>query len=101
MFALHWPRELLVERINERVEAMIEAGALNETRALVEQFGDDAPALGSVGYKQLRTYLKRELKWEEACSKLENRHAPICKTPDDVVSRPNPRQLARRDLGAR
>ncbi len=66
IFALNWARELLVKRINERVDAMIEAGALDETRRLVEQFGADAPALGSVGYKQLRAHLKGELTWEEA-----------------------------------
>lgn len=66
VFALSWPRELLIQRIDERVQAMIEAGALEETRALVQQFGDDAPALGSVGYKQLRAYLKGELEWDAA-----------------------------------
>ena len=66
VFALNWPRELLVERINERVQAMIEMGALDETRSLIEQFGDDAPALGSVGYKQLHAHLSAELSWTEA-----------------------------------
>ena len=66
VFALNWPRERLIERINQRVELMIEAGALGETRALVEEFGDDAPALTSVGYKQLRAHLKDELSWKDA-----------------------------------
>ncbi len=65
VWALGWPRELLVRRIDERVEAMIEGGGLEETRALVEQFGDGAPALGSVGYKQLRAYARNELSWAE------------------------------------
>ncbi len=65
VFALNWPRERLIERINERVELMIEAGALSETRALVEEFSEDAPALTSVGYKQLRADLKGELNWKE------------------------------------
>lgn len=63
VWGLLWPRELLVGRIDERVDAMIAAGALEETRELVEQFGDEAPALGSVGYKQLRAYLKSGLSW--------------------------------------
>ncbi|BCM89776.1 tRNA dimethylallyltransferase [Abditibacteriota bacterium] len=66
IWALSWPRKLLVARIDERVEAMIAAGAIEETRALVEEFGEAAPALGSVGYKQLRAHLKGELAWGEA-----------------------------------
>jgi tRNA dimethylallyltransferase len=66
VFCLDWPRELLVERINTRIEAMIEAGALDETRALLEKWGEDAPALGGVGYKQLRLFLKGECDWKRA-----------------------------------
>ena len=66
VFALQWPRERLVEGIDERVEAMVAAGALEETRSLLEQFGEEAPALGSVGYKQIRAYLRGESRWEEA-----------------------------------
>ena len=66
VWGLMWPRETLVQRIDERVEAMIAAGALEETRALVSRFGGEAPALGSVGYKQVRAYLKGEVSWSEA-----------------------------------
>jgi len=63
MFCLDWPRELLVERINGRIQAMIQAGALDETRALIQKWGEDAPALGGVGYKQLRLFLRGECDW--------------------------------------
>ncbi|RYX80696.1 tRNA (adenosine(37)-N6)-dimethylallyltransferase MiaA [bacterium] len=66
VWGLSWTRELLVGRIDERVEAMIDAGALDETRTLVGQFGDEVPALGSVGYKQLCAHMRGELNWAEA-----------------------------------
>ncbi len=61
IFALAWPRELLNARIHARVEAMLHDGALEETRALLEQYGLNAPALGGVGYKQLVAYLRGEM----------------------------------------
>lgn len=66
VFCLDWPRETLVKRINARIDAMIEAGALDETRALIERWGEDAPALGGVGYKQLRAHLRGDCDWEDA-----------------------------------
>ena len=66
VFCLDWPRETLVKRIHARIEAMIEAGALDETRALIERWGQDAPALGGVGYKQLRAHLRGECDWKSA-----------------------------------
>lgn len=66
VFCLDWPRELLVKRINARIQAMIEAGALDETRALIERWGREAPALGGVGYKQLRAHLRGDCDWPSA-----------------------------------
>lgn len=51
--ALSWPRAALYERINARVDAMMKAGALGETRALLNEWGADAPWASGVGYKQL------------------------------------------------
>jgi len=66
IFALAWPRELLIQRIHARIETMMSEGALDETRALVHKWGEDAPALGSVGYKQLRGFLRGEYDLEAA-----------------------------------
>jgi len=60
IFALAWPREVLIERIHARIEIMVNEGALDETRALLDKWGEYAPALGSVGYKQLRGFLRGE-----------------------------------------
>jgi len=66
IFALDWPRELLIERIHARIDAMMGDGALDETRALMGKWGEESPALTGVGYAQLRAHLKGELTREEA-----------------------------------
>ena len=66
VFALNWPRETLYRRINMRVDAMLEAGALDETRALLDKWGRDAPWASGVGYGQLLDVLENQLPLEYA-----------------------------------
>lgn len=77
VIGLTMPRELLYERINLRVDIMMEQGLLEEARAIFEG-GYDAslPALQGLGYKQLFKYFKGEYTLDEAIEaiKLETRH---------------------------
>jgi tRNA dimethylallyltransferase len=57
VFGLDPPPGELHQRIDARVEAMLAAGLVDEVRALVARYGPDAPALGSVGYAELRAHL--------------------------------------------
>ncbi len=50
----NWPRELLYERINHRVDLMVEAGLEEEAREL--QPLCDLPALQTVGYQEWFSY---------------------------------------------
>lgn len=65
IFALDWPRETLYARIDERVDAMMRAGFLDELRFLVEKWGRDAPALNGVGYRQMLPVLDDESRMDE------------------------------------
>jgi len=59
-------RELLWDRIERRVHVMMDAGWLDETRALLDRgFGETRP-MGSLGYRQLRDHLRGELDLQEA-----------------------------------
>ncbi len=58
VFALDWPRETLYRRINMRVDAMLQAGALDETRALLDKWGRYTPWAAGVGYGQLLNVLE-------------------------------------------
>jgi tRNA dimethylallyltransferase len=54
-------RNALYARINERARRMFEAGLMDETRELLEKYGESAWALSSHGYKQARQLLRGEI----------------------------------------
>lgn len=61
---LQRPREELYERINLRVDKMIEDGLVDEVRSLVKY--RDLPALNTVGYKEIFEYLDGNITLETA-----------------------------------
>ena len=73
---VHWlkiglliePRSLLHERIEARLDDMLEKGFLDEMRRLRERPGLDAdcPAMRSVGYRQFWQHLDGEISFDEA-----------------------------------
>jgi tRNA dimethylallyltransferase len=61
------PREELYARIDQRIEAMLDAGWLDEIQVLLKAgYGLENPALSAIGYQQLIQYLQGELTLEEA-----------------------------------
>lgn len=57
-FALEWPREQLYERIDKRVDLMLEQGFLQELESLLKAGYGDTMGLQSLGYRQMRGALK-------------------------------------------
>lgn len=57
LFVISPPREVLYERINLRVDKMMEHGLLEEVRTLVERYGRDLEAFRTIGYKEIIDYL--------------------------------------------
>lgn len=68
-------RERLYERINRRVDGMLEDGILDEARRVLS-LHPHATALQAIGYKELLPYLRGECALEDAVEKLksETRH---------------------------
>lgn len=67
IFVLWLPREQLYRRINDRVLEMIEAGWVDEVRALLERGYDlDDPGMVATGYPELVAYIRGEWSLEEA-----------------------------------
>ena len=63
-------REFLYERINRRVDIMMESGLLEETQRFYEsEFGDTA--ISAIGYKELRPYLMGEAALETCVGNLK------------------------------
>lgn len=63
-FALNMPREILYDRINRRVDMMVEQGLVREVQDLIEY--RDMPALRTVGYKEIFEYLDGDISLERA-----------------------------------
>lgn len=62
-------RNVLYDRINQRVDAMIEAGLIEEARALLPY--RHLNALNTVGYKELFAYFDGDYSREEAIEKIK------------------------------
>ena len=58
------PREVLYDRINRRVDLMIEQGLVEEVQSLIEY--RDMPALRTVGYKEMFEYLDGDITLDRA-----------------------------------
>jgi len=70
------PRDALYERINERVDAMIACGLIDEVRALRDKYGCDTEAMTGIGYRQICQFLEGEIDLKEAIRiiKRDTRH---------------------------
>jgi tRNA dimethylallyltransferase len=59
-------RKTLYERIDSRIEDMLQRGFLEEVRALLEKYPPDLPAFSAIGYRQLIEVLQGSKTLEEA-----------------------------------
>lgn len=65
--ALAWPREVLYDRVNGRVDSMLMDGLLAEIRDLVAQgYGPDIHRLKSLGYREMLSHVEGKQSLEEA-----------------------------------
>jgi tRNA dimethylallyltransferase len=65
-------REQLYERIDRRVDQMMQAGLLGEVQALVQAgYGWELSAMSSLGYIQFRPYLEGETDLESCVTRLK------------------------------
>lgn len=68
---LHRERDDLYDRIDRRVDAMVEGGLLDEVRALLERgFGPDDPGLSGTGYREIAAHLAGETSLDEAAERI-------------------------------
>jgi tRNA dimethylallyltransferase len=72
-------RERLYERINRRAAEMFDRGLVEETERLVERYGYDCRALGSLGYAEAVAVLRGEMTRDEAVAKAQQGHRNYAK----------------------
>ena len=73
------PRAELYARIDARVERMMAAGWLEEARALRERYGDQVQPFTAVGYKELASHLRGEMKLDEAVKRVQQNTRHLAK----------------------
>lgn len=71
IIGLNTDRELLYNRINQRVDLMIEDGLIDEARWLDCAVSRDAQSVRGIGYKELFAYLDGEIELQEATSDIK------------------------------
>ena len=85
LFYIEMDREILYNRINKRVEIMLELGLIEETKKVIEIIAnkrnvsyeeilknyDEITALQAIGYREVIAYLKNEIDYEEMKEKIK------------------------------
>lgn len=69
-FGLEWPREQLYQRVEQRVDQMLDRGLVREVDDLLDRGYRDANALKSVGYEELIDLREGRLKSLESAKEL-------------------------------
>ena len=74
VIGLSLPRQVLYERIEKRIDAMIEAGWIDEVQQLLQDgVSPEAQAMKAIGYKELVLYLDGQLSVEAASELIKKR----------------------------
>ncbi|EAX48580.1 tRNA delta(2)-isopentenylpyrophosphate transferase [Thermosinus carboxydivorans Nor1] len=72
VIGLNMNRSSLYERINQRVDQMVERGLINEVRYLLESgISPKCQAMQGIGYKEIVLYLKGEITLPEAIERIK------------------------------
>jgi tRNA dimethylallyltransferase len=67
LLGLTRPRPDLYARIDARIQAMLDAGFIDEVRALLSKgYSPDLPTLSAIGYQQIGAYLRGQMSLSEA-----------------------------------
>ncbi len=63
---IKFDRKDLYEKINKRVDKMIEMGLIEETKNLIKMGFENSRPMQGIGYREIKTYLKGKIKKKEA-----------------------------------
>lgn len=67
----NFERDVLYQRINERVDLMLEQGLIEETKGLLSKYGRAYNIINTIGYKEITQYLDGVLTIEESIELLK------------------------------
>lgn len=71
VFAINMDRQKLYERINKRVDVMIEQGLVDEVKKIKQKYNRFPTAMQGLGYKEVVEYLEDKSTYEEMIEKIK------------------------------
>ena len=91
VYILQMDREKLYERINYRVDLMIEGGLIEEVKNIYEKYKSFPTAMQGIGYKEVVEYLKNKVTKEEMIDKIKQETRRYAKRQNTWFKRDNSR----------
>lgn len=76
-YTVNYPRDVLYDRINKRVDLMFDNGLIDEFKGLIDSgINENHQCMQGIGYKEIFPYLRGEISFEECKEiiKLNTRH---------------------------
>lgn len=73
------PRKQLYDRINQRASQMFESGLVDETRRLLDKYGETATPLTAPGYRQALQIIHNEIDYSTAIQATQQAHRNYAK----------------------
>lgn len=71
VYGLYMEREKLYERINHRVDIMIEQGLIEEVKGIQKKYDQFPTAMQALGYKEIKEYINGKIAKEDAIEKIK------------------------------
>ena len=71
VFAINMDRETLYNRINKRVDIMLENGLVEEVKKLLEKYKEFPTSMQGLGYKEVKEFLENKISKEEMIDKIK------------------------------
>lgn len=71
IIGLNPPQEELRERIDQRIDEMMNEGFVDEVKALIQKYGDAAPAFDAIGYREVIDYLRSAHSLDETVAAIK------------------------------
>lgn len=71
VFAINMDRETLYNRINKRVDIMLEKGLVEEVKKLLEKYKEFPTSMQGLGYKEVKEFLENKISKEEMIDKIK------------------------------
>ncbi len=71
VYAIDWERKILYDRINKRVDIMIQDGLIDEVKGILKKYDKFPTAMQGLGYKEVVEYIENKITKDEMIEKIK------------------------------